>query len=198
MKKILLITITIFIAFSCKKDEPTFIFNYYSEGSMYVKVLDTNGVNLLDQNNPNGIKENQIRLYEFVDGVKTLFFTQYNKDMPYCFEINEFNKYHKPTPESALNDWNMFMGLSISECVQTMTEEICYDEVFGINSRTSTSRTLIEWSKNDVDTIKVQYIHPGGNRWMYGVWVNDELMWDRRRDEATMRASSVIYTKIIK
>lgn len=199
MKKTLLLIAVMATLLGCKKNSSDDNGGVFIVSLMYAKVLDVNGENLLDPKNPNYLSD--IKMYQYIDNKATLV---YDPDMTasrgylllkpetvpeYGIESKLFVEMRK--------DWSLCIHTSTSE-LKHNTAEWLYDESINVTYRTGMSRTIIQWTETDIDTIKVEYrdYFQSGSRDMLRVWVNEELKWDLYRD--FKESPRFLYTKIMK
>lgn len=147
MKKLLFIC-TLFFFSSCEKaDEERQNFNL--DTNLKFTVVSKEGEDLLDPANPNGISENEIKIYYLVDGVKKEIYDN-NLDYPRSFRIYK----------DLADEFRLVLFPNYSE---DMDRPVTY----------------IQWNEQDIDTVEVSYDrYPDAIR-TSKVWLNGDLILDR-------------------
>jgi len=146
MKTILSILILAFVFNSCKKEQTN---GYVSDGSVYIRVQDKIGMDLLNQSNPGAYLKSDIKIFYLSKGVKEEVYHS-NYDYPRNFYISE--------EADSKGDFWMTLFLNSSA-----------DEAYPI--------TYIKWSENDTDTLKCDVYRNEGLVSVQNIWLNDSLVW---------------------
>jgi hypothetical protein len=146
MKNIPAILIVALVLFACKKEEPV---SYNIDGSVYIKVTDKSGMDLLNPSNPGAFLEWDIKIFYLTNGVKK--------------EVNNANRFNPKNfhiSEKADSQGKFYM---------TLSPNIAPDEEYPV--------TYIQWSETDTDTLKCDVFRAPGLESIKNVWINDSLVF---------------------
>jgi hypothetical protein len=149
IKKILLVLFS--ITLSCANNDDSVI----KELHIDLYVVDENGNDLLDPNNANTLRYDDISIYYVVEG-KSIRVNNGTADTPKGFSINEPGGiYH--------NHWiRLYLNSEKGKEIST---------------------TMIKWSENDYDTLDVSFTKRGANIRRDKIWINKHLVWDSKNSE---------------
>lgn len=149
MKNLFLLFITFTLITSCtdKEEEQN---SDHIQSSIALSIQNSNGDDLLNPNNPNGIDTSKIKIFYVVDGKKTQYFAPANLDNTKGYFIFEH-----------LNEYRI--------AIFTDNDDASTKET-----------TFIQWSENDEDKIDVLYEKIESSLFISKVWINgQDLLYDR-------------------
>jgi hypothetical protein len=167
MKYLNLILIVFLLA--CDTEEPSpEMFNLDAGVGFYV--VDKNGNDLLNTENENAIKYDDITIYYLVNGEKQEF---NNPDLDGTKGFSIFE------PEGELTKYSIGLGLNTKG-----TEKI--------------TTTLIEWFNTDVDTIEAEIERGDNYAISTKIWFNGNVVWDVSNPEVSETKNGARFFQIVK
>lgn len=155
MKNLIFLLIVFTLIVSCDSNEDR------NNNSSYAlirfvefKVASIDGVDLLNPNNINAYKSNDIKIYNLIDGEVVEVFNQ-SSTIQRDFKI--------VSPENS--------GI-----------EEYFIRVYINNTELENAITYIEWNETDTDTIKSNSVANGNSLVLTQAWYNDELLIDENTE----------------
>ncbi len=145
---------------SCSEEKETFVATSI-ETSVLISIVDQQNLDLLDPNNPNDIRSENIKIFHMIDGELTEF-SEGLFDYPKGFRI--FNP-----KDLGFNDQYLFCLLMTDASYQTGETELL-------------PITYIQWNESDTDTIQCQYSKTESLLITTKVWFNGKEVWDIEKD----------------
>lgn len=190
MKKIILIAMVMLVASSCtteesqpkdepKKETPKEPQEEVSAGDrppyeqLYFMVSDANGVDLLNPNNANSLKD--IKMFKTINGVET---STYNKDRdnPYGYIIRAPTSGTTEIKSKLLSTaWSTYIPPYCDE-MSYDAANMLYDEDKKSNYYFTTSIVRIQWDETNSDVIKSELRdYVGDQIFTHKLWINGEF-----------------------
>ena len=157
MKNLTLISLlTVIIMFtSCSKDNNSAA---YLAVSVRVVVKDSLGNDLLDPDNRKGLDTDNIKIFHVKDGIAEQYFAG-NLDHPKGYNI------YKPEDFPNCEEYSISILLNSKETEDSPT-------------------TLVQWQKNDIDTIVAEYKRVPGYLAITKATFNGEEKWQGRSEDS--------------
>jgi len=154
MKNVLLITLMA-ILYSCVSDDRNQVATNIDIGIEFF-VFSEEGIDLLNPESPNAFRENEIRIFNLIDGIVTEVYNP-RMDLPRGFALSE------PEPLVSREYYSLGLGANTYS-----TDEYPI--------------TYIQWNENDTDTLKVELDKGDNYEMVTKVWFNDQLVWNLLSD----------------
>ena len=142
-----LLIILLMLLSSCNSDNNMQETNIEADIGFYL--LDSNGNDLLNPNNPNGIDLDIVRVYEIING-EEVEINNPNLDGPHGFVLLE--------PEGIYDKYRLSLGLNIKEISNPTT-------------------TIVKWNTTDIDIFKSEYNRGDNFIICTKIWLNNDIVW---------------------
>jgi hypothetical protein len=157
MKNMNYLFLLFFILYGTSCSEENISEGYSISTAVKISVVDQQGSDLLDPDNENNLKSENIKIFHMIDGELTEFSEGY-LDYPKGFLI--YNPY-----DLGFNEQYLFCLLATDASASTGELESLLPV------------TYIQWNETDMDTVKCQYYQTDNILECTKVWFNGVLVW---------------------
>ncbi|MDR7128592.1 hypothetical protein J2X69_000924 [Algoriphagus sp. 4150] len=152
----LCVLIPLIIGLSCNgQEEPCGCTNI--DTSFSFEVVNKENVDLLDPKNPESIKVSDFDVYFLLNGEKVKVFD------PRISHMSSFPRITEPEPLAGVDRYILHVILNSSENEELPT-------------------TYLEWKDGTIDILEAEFSYMSNSVIVKKLWLNEDLIWDMRRD----------------